>query len=275
MAAYIPDSRSIMEQRDTRVGRILNENKSWSKKYKNLVGMLESSDNRMTELAKTTLMIMENQAQFMEALAKNPQLEATFTSNLGALVPRVIDLVRIFYPNLVANKLVDIQPMDRQNGEVFIVKPVYSNSAAGVTAGQQVFKNLTDGNYASAQNFVRWAQTQNGSIATFTNAGLLPDALPIVAGSVEIVVRDSTAAVTASGTDDGNGAITGTGISSGTVNYNTGAISVTFSGNIPSSSTITGTFNWAYESAGTSIRELEIQLSLLPVTAQPHPLRVN
>jgi hypothetical protein len=57
---------------------------------------VKHQDGRV-ETKKTTLMIMENQAQFMEALSKNPQLEATFTSNLGALVPRVIDLVRIFY----------------------------------------------------------------------------------------------------------------------------------------------------------------------------------
>ena len=275
MSQYIADGRSIAESRDTRVGNILNENRSWSKKYKHLVGMLESSDPRMSELAKNTLMIMENQANYLSSLSKNPQLEATFTNNLGALVPRVIDLVRIFYPNLVANKLVDIQPMDRQNGEVFIVKPVYSNTAAGVTAGQQVFRYLTDGTYASAYNFVKWTQTPNGSLTTFTNAGNLPDALPIVTGTVAITVRDATAAVIASAVDDGAGNLSGTGVSTGTVDYTTGAISVTFSSAPASTSTVTGQFNWAYESSGTSIRELEIQLSLLPVTAQPHPLRVK
>ena len=43
MAQYIADGRSIAESRDTRVSNILTENRSWSKKYKHLVGMLESS----------------------------------------------------------------------------------------------------------------------------------------------------------------------------------------------------------------------------------------
>jgi hypothetical protein len=134
---------------DARVQNVLTENRSWKDKYKGLMALLEGNDPKQAKIAKATLLIMENQAKVMQNIKKNPLLEATFNANLNTLVPKVIDLVRIFYPNLIANELVDIQPMDRQNGEVFIVKPVFTSTAAGVTAQQEVFRNITDGTYAS------------------------------------------------------------------------------------------------------------------------------
>lgn len=61
--------------------------------------------------------------------------------------------------------------------------------------------------------------TGTGSQATFTGT---PTQVAVSAGNVWIQAGSAT------GTDDGRGSITGTGVSSGTVNYSTGAISVTF-----------------------------------------------
>lgn len=64
--------------------------------------------------------------------------------------------------------------------------------------------------------------TGNGSQVTFT--GILAP-IPIYPSSV--FVQDTTSGITA--LDNGNGTLSGTGITSGTINYDTGAISVTFS----------------------------------------------
>ena len=64
--------------------------------------------------------------------------------------------------------------------------------------------------------------TGNGSQVTFTGT-LAP--IPIYPSSV--FVQDTTSGITA--LDNGNGTLSGTGITSGTINYDTGAISVTFS----------------------------------------------
>lgn len=261
-------TQQIKETSDTKVQNILTENKSWPKKYPTLMGHLESSNPKMVERAKTTLMVMNNQAIYMEAVKADPRLEATFNASLGTLVPKVIDLVRIFYPNLVAQELVDIQPIDRQNGEVFIVKPIYTDSGAGVTAGQEVFKNPTDGTYASEIR-TRTIGTGNASATNFTNSGVALTPVPIRAGSLTV----TAGAVT--GTDDGAGVISGTGISAGTINYSTGAISVTFSAAPGSAVPVVATWRGDLETTATAIRQLEIQLSLLPVTARPHPLNVK
>lgn len=262
---------------DKRVKGVLAENKSWSSKYKTLVGYLEGNDPVVADKARRTLLIMDNQNKYLEGLKSDARMEATFTNSLGALVPKVLDLVRIFYPNLVAQDLVDIQPMDRQNGEVFIVKPVYTNSAGGVNAGDQVFKTVTDGTYASEK--VTFA-LGTGDAAATTIAGLTGATTTLA----PIPVRPGTVVVyggnVALGQDDGNGNLLGVGadpakLSGGTINYATGAIVGTFAAAPANLRAITVKYRYDSEVTASNIRELEIQLSLVPVTAESHPLRVK
>lgn len=260
---YLNESPDEVTNR--RIGRILNENAGWKDKYSVLLDMLECNNPVLERKAKVTLMAMQNQATFMEGVKGDPKMEATFTASLGSLVPKVIDLVRIFYPNLVAQELVDIQPMDRQNGEVFIVKPVYSQTRAGVTQGSQVFQNVTDGTYSST-TVSQVIGTGNGATTTFS-ATLAPS--PVIASSVTVT------AATITGADNGSGSIAGTGLSTSTINYATGAVSVQFSVAPANGTSVVVTWKYDYENNPSGVSELELQLSLLPVTAQPHPLRVR
>lgn len=251
-------------RREKLVEAALTQNKDWGKRYGALAKALESADPSVVKRAQNAFMVMENQRQIMEAVKADPKLEATFSANLGALVPRVIDLVRIFYPNLIINELMDIQPLDRQNGEIFIVKPVYTNSAAGVSAGQQVFRNVTDGTYAS-ESVSSSVGTGDGSTLTF---GISLTPVPVRPSTVRVVAGNIT------GVDNGSGTITGAGIS-GTINYATGALSVTFTAAPAVGTAISASFRYDSENAPTNIRQLEIQLLMQPIQAQPHPLNVK
>jgi hypothetical protein len=80
--------------------------------------------------------------------AKDAWGETTIQTYMGALNPRVLDVVRISYPNQIATELVDIQPIDGRVGHIFIMKRIFSNSLPAahigpVTAGQQIFKTVT------------------------------------------------------------------------------------------------------------------------------------
>lgn len=265
----------MLESPQSREERYLKEalvqNPNWKDKYRHLLEMVDCGNPDLERRARNTFAIMKNQADLMEAIKQatasgNPQLEATFTNNLPGLLPKVIDLVRIFYPNLISQTLVDMQAMDRQNGEVFIVKPIYSNTAAGVTAGQQVFKNATDGNYASEKVSASLG-TGDGAVVLFSGT-LAP--IPVRPGTVVVTAGAIT------GTDNGGGAITGSGITgASTINYATGAISVTFavapSGAVP----VSVVHEYNSEVSADQIRELEIQLGLYPIQAKPHPIRIK
>ena len=239
--------------------------KCWGDRYKSLTAALESANPSIRRRAMTTFQVMENQQRMLDSIKADPIMEATFTANLGQLVPKIIDLVRIFYPNLIAQELVDIQPQDRQNGEIFIVKPVYSNSAGGVNAGDQIFKNITDGTYASEFNSLALAPAADGIVVAFTGTFAR---LPIRPGTVRI----TSGAV--SGIDDGAGAISGTGIT-GTINYTTGAVAVTFTVAPILAAQPSAVGSTDLETNPAGIRQVEIQLLTVPIQAKPHPLNIK
>lgn len=258
----ITEARRLAERRDRRIEGILAENRSWKKHYRSLIEHLDSPNAGVVDRAARTLQVMANQAQYIESLASDPRLEATFVNNLGPLVPKVVDLVRIFYPNMVAHDLVDIQAIDRQNGEIFVVRPVYDQTAAGVNAGDQVFKKVTDGTYASENmTFATTGTTTGPYTGTATLLPLKPNNVSVYVDGVQV------------GVDDGNGAIVGPDITAGTVNYATGAVSVTFS-STPAAAPTVGA-RYSSEATPDNIRSLSLNLSTIPVQAQSHPLRVN
>jgi hypothetical protein len=230
-----------------------------------LIEAAEGNDPAKSNIAKNALVIMENQARYMERVSRDKRMESTFSNALGTLVPKILDVVRVFYPNLISHKLVDIQPMDRQNGQVVLVRPVYTSSAAGVTAGQQVFKNVTDGTYAS-ENTTQVVGTGNGALTNFTGT-LTPH--PMRVSSLTVT------AGTIIGTDNGSGAITGTGITAGTIDYNAGTISITYAVAPANATNVIATFRYDSEQSPSSIRSLDIQLTSLPISAEPHPLKIS
>jgi hypothetical protein len=252
------------EARERNVARILGENRSWKTKYKSLIEALEGKDRRKHDLAANTIMVMENQANALRRMDK--RTEATFTNSLGTLVPKILDVVRIFYPNLIAHKLVDIQPMDRQNGQVMLVRPVYTQTAAGVTAGQQVFQNVTDGTYSSERT-TQVMGTGNAILTAFT-ATLAPH--PVRPGTVTVTAGAIVA------TDNGLGVLSGTGIAAASViDYVTGVATVNYdvapAGAVP----VTATFRYDSEQNYAQIRNLDIQITNLPISAEPHPIKVS
>lgn len=126
----------------------------------NLVKAMESDSKEARYSAATLVQLMENTAEYVSA--QNPEYagrnllmedvtSATSLLNPGvvSLTPQVLDIVNVFYPNMVSNYIADIQALDRQSGQIFIIKTKYSNTGAGVEAGEIVFEKPTDGTYAS------------------------------------------------------------------------------------------------------------------------------
>ena len=131
--------------------RALAEHADWKGRFSKLEAMMESADAAEAKKASVTAQVMSNLSNLMER-QKEYYTEATFTSMLGPmamLTPRVLDIVGVFYPNMIAHLITDIQVMDRSTGEIFVLRPRYGSDAAGVTAGQEMWVNQTDGTYAS------------------------------------------------------------------------------------------------------------------------------
>jgi len=249
-----------------RVNTILeHNNKDWKKRYRSLVECLNHKNPAVVDRAAKTLAVMENQQMFIEKLIKDKMLESTFTGNLGQLIPKLIDVVRIFYPNLIAQDLVDIQPLDRQTGQIFMMRPVYTNTAAGVAAGDQMFMNVTDGTYAS-ENILEVLGTGDGTLTAFTGTA---SNTPVRVGTFTVNLNGVEQA-----RDDGAGNLVGAG-GSGTVDYGTGAVAFTFTTAPATGQNIVISYRYSSEASGDLIRSVDIKMTTLPVMAEPHPLRVR
>lgn len=233
--------------------------------------MFESDKDSDRYTAAVTMQVLENQEKFMQGLTQMYG-EATVMGSLGALTPKVMDVVRIFYPNQVAHLLTDIQPLTQQTGQIFIMKPIYSQTAAGVTAGSEVFRNMTDGTYSS-ESYTAALGTANGSATVFGASLTIP-----VRTDGTIKIYRNGAGLNPVASDNGAGVISGLDGAvavTGTVNYQTGALSVTWGTAPANGQVLTATYLVDSETNVSQIRELEISLSMVPVRAQEHPLKVK
>jgi hypothetical protein len=73
--------------------------------------------------------------------------------------------------------------------------------------------------------------------------------------------------------DDKGGALAGTHVSTGTIDYDSGAVSVTFDANVVDKAVVVCTYQWDSEASGDGINEIEFDMSLVPVQAKIHPLK--
>jgi hypothetical protein len=175
--------------------------------------------------------------------------------------------------NQVAHLITDIQPLTAQTGQIFVIKPRYSNSAAGVTKGQEVFKNMSDGSY-SAESASTTLGTGNASLTVF--AGVL--AGPVRKdGSLKIFragaqVAKDTGQVYGTNTNSFTG-LDGAVVVTVAINYETGVLTATW-GTAPASGAITVEWLTDTEVNVSNIRQLEVSLDLIPVRAQVHPLKM-
>jgi hypothetical protein len=240
--------------------------------YKGIGKLLESSKEADVYNGSLTLVMLERVRSFMEGM-KEMYGESTITANLGALPKRVLDVVRIFYPNQIANELVDIQPIDGEIGSIFTMAPRFSNTFGGVSAGDEIFKQRpTNSNYAS-EEFVATVGTGDGATTSFsaTPVGAL---LPVREGSVIIELYDAVNnLVIDKAVDDGNGNIVGVSIAPGsTINYSTAATVVNYSSAPALGIVVRLTYCYSAEVSSQNIRAVEFDIREQAVKAKMHPI---
>jgi hypothetical protein len=235
-------------------------------RYRGLGNMLENEDTREQYKAAITLNMLSKVENFIENM-KQAYGEATVSASLGALAPRVMDVVRIFYPNQVLLSLADVQPLDGAVGSIFIMKPRFSDSLppgtlGPVTKGDEIFKTPTY--YYAAENVGQLLGTGDASNKTFTGTAGEP---PLKKGVNKIIAGSVT------GVDNSAGAISGTGITTGTIDYTTGAVSVTFATAPATGVQVVLNYNSDFENDELAIRSIEFDMSVVPVQAKMHPVR--
>lgn len=276
---------------------------SLGRRCPNLVKMIESEDRDARYQAATMVQLMENTAEYVlnqdhiqlfteaDAYGANASTNAVslLSPGVASLTPRVVDIVNVFYPQMVANYIADIQALDRQSGQIFVIKTRYSQGqgegATEVKAGDIVFEKPTDGNYSS--EMMSWEGVKLSNTAKITLAArsdLEKDAtVKIRAGSFIVriegkeVARDyGNGAADTEGVNDGKYNVFGRGVS-GWINAQNGAAEVEFDTSIYAEAIeaeAVVTFEAAYdtETDVDLIRKIQFDIPNQPILAKEHPL---
>lgn len=195
--------------------------------------------------------------------------ETTKALNAGNFVDYGYKLITAVLPNLVVDQICSVQPLKLRSGEVFYMNFRYGSSKGNITAGDTAIGAQTgyqpsQFNYSTETVEEEAIETGNGSLTNFT--GNLAY-IPVKPGTVSI----TTGSVTA--TDNGAGALSGSGISSGTIDYTTGAYSITYATAPANSVVITATYDFNMEQNPAGIGQIDIDLAQTTITARPYKLR--
>lgn len=258
----------------------------------NLVKGLESESKEAKYAAATLVQLLENTAEYvmkeqgrdiLHEDAINATANTMLTPGVATLTPAVVDIVNVFYPQMIANYVADIQALDRQSGQIFTIKTRYSEDAAGVAAGDIVFEKATDGSYASEGTISYTAAKMTAAEMTFAAAGALEATatVKVRAGSVLVKVAGKEVARDY-GFDtkiDGTGAkyvIIGKGVE-GSVDAQTGEVKVTFDATIwadaiAAEAMVAVEAFYDTEIDEDLIRKIQFDIPNQPILAKEHPL---
>lgn len=185
--------------------------------------------------AKITALCMENVRQMaaeMNLMKRNSQgiWETTGSGTVAGYVDHLFPLIRAALTNNPVMDLVSVVPMTRAIGRLFFLNYLIGQTKGNITKGDRVFDALTGFN--GQQTYTGQQVAQEGQAATGTGSTAYTTTLsyvPVLPGTVTVSI--DTAGANLIARDNGNGGFTkiaGTNtISASSINYATGAISIT------------------------------------------------
>lgn len=196
--------------------------------------------------------------------------EATQTSNVASGIKlHTFDIITGVYPNLIAEDLVSIQPIQSKQAQIFFLKYVRGSKRGNLNAGGTLFGQFETAGYENrnytAEDIEEEAHEDLGSGQTDLNFSL--ENTPVLPGSVTITVDSETIK------DDGQGRLKGASWNDGTIDYATGLVKIkrTSGASGDMSVVVSYSYDLSYAPAGAPEINLEIKDSF--ITARPRKLR--
>ncbi len=289
-AASMVEASAKKESRIAKAAKLFTES-GLAARCPKMAAMFESQNKADKYQAAVLTNVLNNTALLYESAGVRGLLKEDVTSATSALMPgvasltpRVVDIVNIFYPQMVAHHIADIQALDRQTGEIFVIKSRYGMTAAGVNAGDIIFEKATDGSYASewyvytpkaaAASVTLQLASPNGGEPFEGESGPIPTAeYAVRAGSVRVFIGGKEIA-----RDFGTGDIAGKGVlNTSAIDYATGEITLNldetyFADAIAAGSMVSAQAARDTEINDDTIRTVEFDILEQPVRAEEHPL---
>lgn len=197
--------------------------------------------------------------------------EGTDISMVNTFTSNVYDIITAVMPNLIANDIVSVQPLDRRSGQVFFLKFTYGNDKGGIKAGDNMLtpqQGFTNADYSGEHVSGEVIEVSGG------NATLNILHTPIKPGTVTLTSPDDLAiSLTDVPNADGTtGTFTdteSTGLGAGTINYATGELSLTG----VTVANLEVAYDYDLNSFDAPVSEVNVNVVSEPVIARPRKLK--
>lgn len=229
------------------------------------------SDIEATQLS----ILLENTKTEIESyrgklMASAPVMEGTDISMVNTFQSNVFDIITAVMPNLLANDLVSVQPLDRRTGQVFFLKFTYGNNKGAIKAGEDMLSSTQGfhgGNYSGEAVSGEALTIESGAV----NTVILHT--PIKPGTVVLSTPDGIKTLADVPAADGlTGTFTdteSTGLGAGTINYVSGALALTG----VTETAVELAYEYDMNSFDAPVDEVDVRVVSEPVVARPRKLK--
>lgn len=197
--------------------------------------------------------------------------EGTDISMVNTFTSNVFDIITAVMPNLIANDIVSVQPLDRRNGQVFFLKFTYGNNKGGIKAGTDMIssqRGFTGGDFSG--------EHVSGESLTITSGNVSQKVLhtPIKPGTFRLTSTDKIGSelIDVPDATGKKGTITdaaSTGLGAGTVDYVTGEITLTG----VTVAHLEADFDYDQNSFDAPVDQVDVRVVSEPVVARPRKLK--
>jgi hypothetical protein len=235
-------------------------------KWKDTITPVVKVYPKFSDIQKVNLAIVCENAQYEIDKRKGFLAETTQPSDVGAYVRHAFDLIAGVQANIVAEEVVSVQALKQKIGQIFFLEFVYGSNKGTTTKGSVARGpyELNADEFYSAEEIPQEIISAGGT--TSVSATLAYG--PVIAGSVVITTVDGLTLI-----DDGAGGFTGTGISAGTIDYQTGAVALTFS-SAPTGN-VDAAYSYSLETAPVNAAEFDMKIRERVVIAKPRKLKTR
>lgn len=219
---------------------------------------------------ENTAVMLNNTANEMAKLS-----EAMTSVAFNGLTPEnALRVIRLAYPNSNLGEAFHEFAMQTAEDGMWYLSPVYASSKRGATANSVTHESDTE-RYASLDEEQSAGETPNGSVVAFT--ATLANA-PMKPFFVRVLLTDASGNTTIVAQDNGDGVLVGPSLNAGatnTVNYTTGAITVTFTTAPATGSEVVFKYIYDYEDPAQYEDLGEIELRLRKVNFKLRSFRLG
>ena len=217
----------------------------------------------------TTATLLENTYEYC-----NRMDETTRAVNLGTFVDYGFDVISATVPNLIAHDILSVQPMNAKHGAIFYMQHLFGSNKGSVRAGDVMNSPLT----GSTANFNYSNDVVDGEVlgtgdGTKTEFKAALGYTPVRTGTVIVTAGDVTGEVTT--TANGVDTVAGTGISSASVNLETGELTVTFAQAPANDTPVTVQYRYDMDQTNVGFAQVDLDLKSVSLEAFPRKLRAR